>query len=75
MSTPRMRPWMNRAVAMIAPEFPRDPAIALPSLHSRAQMFIDESASSEPPAQDGRPFEIDCVHGTRRSSGCWSSSG
>ena len=44
-STPLIRPWTNSAVAMIAPEFPAETqASAWPSLHRRAQTFIDESA-------------------------------
>src|SRR5712692_3501918 len=75
-STPLMRPWMNSAVAMIAPELPAEiQPSARPSLQRRAHTAIDESGFDRTACAGCSSIAITCVEGQSVKRGCLSSSG
>src|ERR1700682_5104600 len=75
-SKPLMRPWMKRAAAMIAPEFPAETQpSARPSLHIRAHTDIDESGFARTACAGCSSIWIACVQGTSLKRGCESIKG
>src|SRR5215472_9740181 len=74
LSIPRIRPWMRRAAAMMAPELPADTqAETSPLLHSRAHTLIEESGLERTACAGWSLISTTWLAGTKRRRGCESS--
>ena len=75
-STPRIRPWINSAAAMMAPELPAEvQPSARPALHNRAHTEIEESGLLRTAWAGCSSIAMTWVQGTICNRGWLSSRG